>query len=299
MPGSLEIQAELVRRLVGEQFPRWADLSVVPVARGGHDNRTFHLGREKIVRLPSGKEYVPQIEKEAKWLPYLAERLTLPVPFPLAQGKPGAGYPFPWSVNRYVEGELLNGGSVPDMRRFAADLADFLRELQGIDPHGGPAAGEHTFFRGASPMVYGEQTEAALKELKKELPARRLWEIWEAAAVKPERPPVWLHGDIAPGNLLVRDGTLCGVIDFGIMGVGDPACDYAMAWSFFDSGGREVFLRGLDEGTAARARGWALWKALITYRSPDASFAASARHTIREILLESGMNMGFDHSSTI
>ena len=89
------------------------------------------------------------------------------------------------------------------------------------------------------------------------------------------------------------------MIDFGIMGVGDPACDYAMAWSFFDSGGREVFLRGLDEGTAARARGWALWKALITYRSPDASFAASARHTIREILLESGMNMGFDHSSTI
>lgn len=194
MPEILEIRAELVRRLVGEQFPQWADLSVAPAATT--TGRFIWAGKNR----PPAQRKRTQIEKEAKWLPYLAERLTLQVPLPLAQGKPGAGYPFPWSVNRYVEGETLNGGNIPDMRRFAAGLADFLRELQGIDPHGGPAAGEHTFFRGASPMVYGGQTEAALKELKKELPARRLWEIWEAAAVKPERPPRMASRRYRPGE---------------------------------------------------------------------------------------------------
>lgn len=124
------------------------------------------------------------------------------------------------------------------------------------------------------------------------MPVGALKQLWQrATATRWTSAPVWLHGDVAPGNILVRDGTLCGVIDFGIMGVGDPACDYAMAWTFFDRPSRVRFLEDLDPGTIDRARGWALWKALITYRSPEPGAADSARHTLDVILEEYGRMM--------
>lgn len=185
----MEISVELVRQLVEEQFPQWAGLEIRPVAKSGHDNRTFHLGREMTARLPSGPDYVPQIEKEARWLPVLAEGLSLPIPAPLAVGKPGAEYPYPWAVNRFVEGEPLDLVQVPDKGRIAAELAGFLRELQGIPAEGGPAAGAHNFFRGASPAVYSRQTEAALLEWEDREQAEWFGTIWDRAVASRWRGP--------------------------------------------------------------------------------------------------------------
>ncbi|HJC22362.1 MAG TPA: aminoglycoside phosphotransferase family protein [Candidatus Eisenbergiella merdavium] len=283
----IEITTELVSRLIREQFPEWSDLEIRPVEQSGHDNRTFHLGGEMTVRLPGGEEYVPQIEKEAKWLPFLAKHLSLPISSPIATGRPTAEYPFVWSVNRYLEGETANGENISDKRRFAGELAAFLKELQSLDTSGAPVAGKHNFFRGAHPGVYSGQVYEALEAHKSSLPTEKLRALWElAVSSKWKRPPVWVHGDVAPGNLLVKDGSLCGVIDFGIMGIGDPACDYAMAWTFFDKESRKDFLRELDCDTIDRARGWALWKALITCTDADEAVAENAGRTLHELVDE-------------
>lgn len=283
----MEISKDLVQQLIDTQFPEWSKLEIDAVAQGGHDNRTFHLGEEMTVRLPSGPEYVPQIEKEAKWLPFLQKELSLPISCPVAMGAPTDAYPFPWSVNRYIEGETVIQSNIGHMEDFATELSMFLKELQGISTEGAPAAGEHNFFRGANPAVYHGQVEAALNHPERDWPVQKIKTIWnKAIASNWQYPPVWLHGDIAPGNLLVKGGRLCGVIDFGIMGVGDPACDYAMAWTFFDSRSRQHFLRGLDVDTIDRARGWALWKALITYNDHNKAVSENARFTLNSILEE-------------
>ena len=283
----MEISTQLVRTLVDTQFPQWRGLEIRPVRHSGHDNRTFHLGEHMTARLPSGPAYAAQIEKETKWLPVLAGSLSLPIPCPIAVGQPTAEYPFPWSVNRYIEGDTVRDGAISDKSLLAQALSAFLKELQSISPEGAPGAGAHNFFRGATPAVYHDEVEAALREQKSKLPVERLRLRWERAVSSQwDRSPVWIHGDVAPGNLLVKEVRLSGVIDFGIMGVGDPACDYAMAWTFFDSQSRAHFLRGLDAGTVSRARGWALWKALITLDASDADAAANAKFTLAAILNE-------------
>lgn len=153
----VEITTQLVKKLIDAQFPKWRALEVRPVAHGGHDNRTFHLGDEMAVRLPSGPAYVAQVEKEAQWLPFLARHLSLPISSPVAMGVPTDEYPFPWSINRYIAGETANAYNITDAKGFAMELASFLQELQSIDTTGAPAAGEHNFFRGASPSVYSSQ----------------------------------------------------------------------------------------------------------------------------------------------
>ena len=283
----MNISLKLVRKLISEQFPHWKELSIKPVLNSGHDNRTFHLGNEMTVRLPSSKEYVPQIEKEAKWLPFLSQNLSLPISSPVAQGKPTDYYPFPWSINHYLEGENASWENVIYPKQFAKDLAAFLRELQSLEIVGAPIAGEHNFYRGANLLVYQEQVDMALYGLRNKLPTQKLEKIWKISVSSEwKHSPVWIHGDIAPSNLLVKDGNLCAVIDFGIMGIGDPACDYAMAWTFFDSESRKSFLQRLDGDTISRARGWALWKALITYDSDDYKAANKAKYTLKIILDE-------------
>lgn len=220
------------------------------------------------VRLPSAEDYVPQVEKEQKWLPKLSKELSLPISTPLAKGNPSKEYPFPWTVNKWVEGETLNLKNINDLSQLAKDLGTFLNELQSIDASGGPLAGKHNFYRGGNVAVYDQETRDAIEQNKDILNVSLLNEIWELALdSKWAANPVWVHGDIAPGNILVKDGKLSAIIDFGILGIGDPSCDAAMAWTFFDDTSRKVFKNTLnmDEGTWNRARGWALWKALITY----------------------------------
>ena len=228
----------------------------------GWDNRTFRLGDGMAVRLPSAAAYAPQIPKEHRWLPVLAPQLPLAVPVPLALGQPGEGYPWHWSINKWLPGEPL--GAFGPLQ--AQGLADFLKALQGLDVSGGPEAGADNFHRGGSLRVYDSQTRDAIALLGSQIDAAAAGCVWEAAlATRHEGPPAWLHGDISPANLLVDDGELAGVIDFGCCAVGDPSCDLAIAWTGMDRRGREAFRDALplDEGCWARARGWALWKSLL------------------------------------
>ncbi|MGO4620201.1 aminoglycoside phosphotransferase family protein [Ensifer sp. 2YAB10] len=265
-PAELVIDASLVRRLIATQLPQWSDLEVRPIEPGGWDNRTFMLGEEMTVRLPSAEHYVLQVEKEHRWLPRLAPQLPLPIPVPLAKGVPGEGFPWAWSVCRWLPGETLAKHRVADLREGAKDLTRFLRALRQADAAGGPLPGDHNFHRGGPPAFYHEQTRQALTLLDGQVDTAAAGEVWDAALAQPfEGAPVWFHGDIAWGNLLVENGRLSAVIDFGTSGVGDPACDLAIAWTFFHGESREVFRDGmaLDRGAWARGRGWTLWKALI------------------------------------
>jgi aminoglycoside phosphotransferase (APT) family kinase protein len=284
------IDAALARRLVDSQFPQWAQLAITPVDADGWDNRTFRLGAELSVRLPTGDWYAEQVDKEQRWLPVLAPELPLPIPVPVARGEPGDGYPYPWSVYRWLDGELASSARIPDLPAFATDLARFLRALARVDATGGPPPGRHNFHRGAPLGVYEAEALEAVDRLGAEIPRDAVLRAWEdAIATSWDREPVWFHGDVAVGNLLARDGRLAAVIDFGSAGVGDPACDVVIAWTFLSGPSRTAFRAelGVDRGTWSRGRGWALWKALITLvghlesGSPD---AAPARRDIREIL---------------
>ncbi|MBN9216449.1 MAG: aminoglycoside phosphotransferase family protein [Mesorhizobium sp.] len=261
------IDAALVRRLVAAQFPHWKDLPVRSVASGGWDNRTFHLGDEMTVRLPSAAAYSLQVEKEHRWLPKLAPLLPLPIPAPLAMGVPAEGYPWHWSIYGWIEGETAKRERIADLPQFAADLAGFLTALKRVDPTGGPVAGAHNFYRGGPLTIYDGEARQAIEALRGRIDMLAVGAVWEAAlAAAWQGPPVWFHGDVAWGNLLVDDGRLSAVIDFGTSGVGDPSCDLAITWTLFEGRSREVFRAAIavDDATWARGRGWALWKALIT-----------------------------------
>jgi aminoglycoside phosphotransferase (APT) family kinase protein len=181
-------------------------------------------------------------------------------------GVPGCGFPRPWSVYRWIDGEPATADNVRDMARFGADLAGFLTALYAIDPAGGPGPGTHNFFRGGPVSYYESDTREALAELRGHIDTDLAAEVFEAAlAADWHGPPVWIHGDAQPGNLLMRDGRLAAVIDFGCSGVGDPAGDTTIAWTFLTADGRRAFRERLafDEATWARGRGWAIWKAMI------------------------------------
>ena len=294
--GRAGIDAALVRRLVAAQFPQWQDLPVRPVELDGWDNRTYHLGDRMAVRLPTHAGYAPAVAKEHRWLPVLAPHLPVPIPVPLAIGKPGEGYPFEWSIRCWLAGEP----AAPDRigSGFATALADFLLALQGIDATDGPAAGEHSFYRGAGLTQYDDETRSCLALLA-ERPDRggvdigRATAVWDAAlAARWYGPPRWFHGDVAAGNLLVEQGRLAAVIDFGTCGVGDPACDLVVAWTLLRGEAREAFRArvGQDGAGWARARGWALWKALITLVAAldvdDEPSAEVNRQLIAELLAD-------------
>ncbi len=292
LPRRVSVDADQVRRLVGDQFPQWADLPVRPVSRSGWDNFTFHLGDAMVVRVPSAAEYALAVEKEQRWLPVLAPRLPLPTPVPLAQGRPGAGYPFSWSIYVWLAGSPARGDRISDPVRFALDLAGFLAALRRIDPGGGPRPGKHNWFRGATLRTYDAQVQRALTTLDGHLALDPAREIWEAALdARWDGVDSWFHGDVAAGNLLLGQGELTAVIDFGTCGVGDPSCDLAIAWTLLTAEGRRAFREHLsaDEPSWARGRGWALWKTLVTCartvgRADEE--AAGARRVLDEIRTE-------------
>ncbi|THK34960.1 aminoglycoside phosphotransferase family protein [Ensifer sp. MPMI2T] len=286
------VDASLVNRLIAAQFPEWADLPVSPVRFGGWDNRTFHLGSDMTVRLPSAAPYALQVEKEQRWLPVLAPHLPLPIPVPLAAGQPGEGYPWPWSIYKWREGEIATHAPVTDLSAFATTLAGFLMALQKVDATDGPPPGQHNFFRGGPLTVYDVETRRALLALEGKVDTDAARVVWEAAlAATWHGAPVWFHGDVSSGNLLVEDGRLSAVIDFGTSGVGDPSCDLSVAWTFFHGESREVFRAALplDRATWARGRGWTLWKALIVYAElpgTDSLEVERSRRVIEAVLAD-------------
>lgn len=289
----MDIDVALVRRLIDQQFSEWQDLSIQKIEPGGWDNRTFRLGSDLIVRLPSHAAYTAQVAKEQCWLPRLAGHLPVAIPMPVAKGMPTYEYPWHWSVYRWIAGQTARVAKIPDLPAFAVDLAQFLTALQRLDVSGGPPPGPHNFYRGGSLNTYDEETRQALRDLEHHIDTKAATAVWEAALHGTwTRPPVWVHGDIHPTNLLVKGGHLNAVIDFGCLGVGDPACDLAIAWTFFTGKARDEFCRHLlaDEGTWARARGWALWKAVITLAEPQTgrSKKNEAQYILQEIIGDKG-----------
>lgn len=253
----LIIDNVLVRKLIDSQFPQWKYLQIKPVVHGGWDNRTFHLGKNMLIRLPSAQEYAGKIEKEFTWLPILAPLLPLQISVPLVMGNPVKEYPWKWSVYRWLEGECAAHTPINNKCNFAKNLSHFLSAFQKIDPTNGPIPGATT-DRGSSLSIYDNETHQALKILKNKIDIETAHAVWKnALATEWNRPPVWVHGDISLGNLLVQNGQLSAVIDFGGLAIGDPACDLAITWTFFKGESRKIFLDelDLDEGTWARGRG--------------------------------------------
>ena len=287
---SVQIDVPLVARLVADQFPAWADLAIEPVKVDGHDNRTFRLGDEMSVRLPSSQRYAAHVNTEQVWLPKLAPHLPLPIPIPLAMGEPAHGFPWHWSINRWLEGESAAAERIDDLAQFAKDLAIFLNTLQSIDTNDAPPPGPNNFFRGGQLSVYDGETRQCINELRDVVDAQAATAVWESALEATWLgAPVWIHGDVAVGNLLVKRGRLCGVIDFGQLAAGDPACDVTIAWTLFTGDSREAFRRQLsvDEATWVRGRGWGLWKALLglrRHRQTNSVEAATSQRVIDDII---------------
>jgi aminoglycoside phosphotransferase (APT) family kinase protein len=291
-PDEVETDVELVRRLVADQFPQWIDLPIEPVGERGTDNILYRLGDDLVARLPGRRRPELALKKECMWLPKLAPLLPLEVPLPRGLGRPTGEFPYDWAVYRWLHGEPVTPEGLADRRRAAQDLGGFLAALQRIDTSGAPAPGEHNVYRGCPLALRDESTRTAIGRLAGEIDAPAVTEIWEEALAAPEwdRPPVWLHGDIDSRNLLVRDGRLSAVLDFGCLGVGDPACEAMVAWKLLDDEGRAVFRSALsiDDATWARARGWAASQAVgaLAYYTleTNAVLVLEARRWLAELL---------------
>ena len=288
----IDTDVALVGRLLAEQFPHWAGLPIAPVASAGTDNALYRLGDALAVRLPRIHWAVGQVDKEATWLPRLAPALPLAVPTVLAHGAPGAGYPYPWAVYRWLGGANAAEAPPADMSQAALDLAHFLLALQRLDTTGGPAALDHG-LRGAPLAGRDAATRQAIAALGDTMDAAAATAVWEEALRAREwnRPPVWFHGDLLPGNLLVADGRLSAVIDWNGLGVGDPACDLVIAWALFAGESRAAFRAalGVDDATWARGRGHALSQALIFipyYRHTNPLGVAYHRRTLAAVLAD-------------
>ena len=291
----VDIDLPLVRRLLAEQFPHWADLQLQAVESAGTDNAIYRLGEDLAVRLPRVERVVPQVEREHQWLPRLAPQLPLAIPTPIAKGSPGESYPWMWSVYRWLEGENATVERITDLGQAAAQLAEFIVALERIDPTGGPPPGPHNFFRGVPLAMRDAPTRAAIDALHGMVDTDAITAGWDAALQTPEwrGTPVWIHGDLIPGNLLVVNGRISAVIDFGGLGVGDPACDLMIAWTLLSRDSRDVFRSALavDDSTWTRGCGWALSWALMFipyYLDTNPVGVRTAWRTIDEVLADLG-----------
>lgn len=289
----IHIDASLARRLLAKQLPEYGALPLQQVASGGTDNAVFRLGDDLAVRMPLHAGAVGGLLKEVRWLSVVAGHLSLEVPEVLSAGEPGERYPFPWAVVRWLPGEDALAGRIDSIREAALALGGFVAELQGIDTTDAPRPGSEGFVRGL-PLAGRDSTfRAALAQCEGLLDVARVGEVWDDALAAPEwgEPPVWLHADLIPGNVLVREGRVVGVLDFGAMATGDPAYDVTAAWHLLDQDSRPVFreIVGADEATWRRARGLVVSGgvgALSYYLHSNPSMVATARRGIAEVFAD-------------
>jgi len=283
----LDVDAGLARRLLASQFPDWAELPLVPVLPAGTDHAIFRLGEHMSVRLPRREGIEAQVHLEAEWLPKLAPHLPLAIPAPLAIGLPDDDYPFRWGVSSWLPGGPATGSRLRDAGEAAVDLARFVAALQRIDGVGAPAAG-----RGAPLATRDRQTRIWLADLDGGLDTAAVKAIWEESLAAPvwDGQPLWVHGDLDSRNLLATDGRLSGLVDFGLLGVGDPACDVGAAWKLFSGASRKRFRAELsvDDATWTRARGHVLSQSLgaLSYYTLEnnAVLVTEARRWLAEVL---------------
>lgn len=280
------IDAALARRLVDTQFPQWAELPLKPLDPAGSDHVIYRLGEKLSVRLPRHAGAIGQAKKESEWLPRLAPHLPLAIPVPVGVGDPDFGYPWSWAVSRWLDGEVATE-ALAGSSQAAVQLAEFLIALQQFAPENFPVEDARGDLTAGSLADRDRATRAAIAEVEGAFDTVAMTELWDAALSAPgwDRPPVWFHGDFHSGNLLTVDGRLSAVIDFGGLGIGDPACDLTIAFTLMSAGSRAAFRAtlGVDDATWARGRGWALTTALNAYTSYAAINPRVAAQTARQI----------------
>lgn len=285
------IDVPLVQRLIAQQFPQWAELPLQRVQSAGTDNAMFRLGADLVVRLPRIEGATAQVTKEQRWLPHLAPHLPLAIPEPVAMGQPNDDYPFIWSVYKWLTGEALEYENVHDHAQLARDLANFILALQKIDTTDAPRPSVANFGRGVPLQTRDTGTRKAIAECDGLIDTDKALIAWERALAAPiyDGEGVWIHGDLLKGNMLMHNGRLSAVIDFGAAAVGDPACDLQPAWSLLTPEPRAVFREamGVDDATWERGRGWSLSVGVIAlpyYIDTNPVLAGISRQAIEAIL---------------
>ena len=283
----VDSDAALVRRLLASQYPQWADLPIERLPSSGTDNAIYRLGTEMVVRLPLIHWAVGQVEKEHTWLPRLAPRLPLAVPEPLAMGQPAEGYPWKWSVYRWIDGANAHPDRIVDLRATAIDLATFVNALHSVDFSDAPRS-----QRGVQLVTKDAEIRGAIAAMRHEFDADALTAAWDEVLSAPpwDGPSVLVHGDLSDGNLLVRDGRLHAVIDFSCFGLGEPANDLDVAWELFSGESRDAYREavGVDDATWARGRGWAITAVfgIPYYEHTNPGIVARARRRLAAVLAE-------------
>ncbi|WP_019544737.1 aminoglycoside phosphotransferase family protein [Streptomyces sulphureus] len=281
------VDAVLVRKLVDTQFPHWADLPLRLLDPAGSDHVIYRLGEKLSVRMPRHPGAVGQAEKEYEWLPRLAPCVPLAVPVPVAVGDPDFGYPWRWAVSPWLDGEVATVEALGDSTRAAVRLAEFLHALQEFTPEGRTVGDARAGLAAGTLAERDGATRAAIAEVGGAFDGAAMTALWEEALHAPawDRPPVWCHGDFHTGNLLTAEGRLSAVIDFGGLGIGDPACDLTIAFTLMSARSRAAFRAALnvDDATWTRGRGWALATGLNAYTSYAAVSSRVAEQTARQI----------------
>jgi aminoglycoside phosphotransferase (APT) family kinase protein len=292
----VDTDPSLVERLLAAQFPHWAALPIEPVESAGTEHAIYRLGDDMAVRLPRLDSAVAKVEKEQHWLPRLGPLLPLAIPVPLAKGRPGEGFPWHWSVYRWIAGEHATLDQLADPVRAAVTLAEFLTALQRIDTSGGPLVVDQR-LRGVPLAMRDGFTRRSIASLSDGIDTEAATALWDASLGVSEwnRAPVWFHGDVLSGNLLFARGDLCAVIDFAGLGVGDPACDLMIAWGLFSGDSRQAFrdALGVDAAAWARGRGHALSQAvqfIPYYLDTNPVGVANARRLLAEVIADYNAN---------
>lgn len=289
----LDIDKTLVTQLIKNQCPQWGDLPITPILSSGTDNALFRLGTDYVVRLPriewSPGSVVKSVNQEYEWIPKVASVLKVPVSEPLFKGKPDNTYPWPWMITRWNDGHNPPFENEHEYEQLAIDLALFLNELHSINLKDGPRSRRGIPLN--SPALDAE-TRRALQQLNNEIDVAAATPLWDQLSQLPywSQPPVWVHGDFLPGNILVQNDRLSAVIDFADLGQGDPACDLVIAWSLLNPNSRQIFKNNLlfiDDYTWERGRGWALSIAVIMlpyYKNTNPTLATLARRMVNHVL---------------
>lgn len=288
-PHELTIDSALVNTLLEDQCPQWVHLPLRAIPSSGTDHTLFHLGDEFIVRLPRIDWAAASIDKEYEWLPKITTYLTTPIFTPLFKGKPNSIYPWSWLVGKYHNGHSPKAEQADEYALLAQDLANFLNQFHSIPIASGPFS-----RRGVPLSELNEKTQQAMHQLDGEIDIHHVTELWQQcmATLPWQQPPVWVHGDFLPGNILIQNNRLAAVIDFSDLGVGDPACDLVIAWGLMNAKSRNIFrnhLIHMDNHTWMRGKGWALSIALIMlpyYKNSNPTLAQLARRMIEQILYD-------------
>lgn len=285
----LNINEELIIHLLKQQFPKWAHLPLVPIDSHGTDNAIFRLGDHMCVRLPKIGWAANDALKEQKLLKLLDGKLPLAIPSQISLGTPDDSYPWHWSINKYIDGENALNGKI-DLNKAATKMAYFLLALNTVNCKNAPIS-----RRGKPLKSQDREVQSALKSLIGLIDTNKAHDIWQECLKTRSwiAPPVWLHGDLLPGNLLVKDGKLCAVIDWGLSGIGDPACDLIVGYSLLKMNSRRIFRAHLktDDSTWLRGLGWALSISLIIlpyYWNTNPKLVAIAKTMLEEVFEEAG-----------